>query len=179
MYNNRKAFTLIELLVVVLIIGILAAIALPQYYKTVEKVKLAEAMALAKALGEAEERFFLANGRYTMDPSELDIRIKDFDTLLSDGTTIGGTKDWQYTIRVNSAGRQVDVDNMIEMRRKIAYLKDQYSSMYSVGYHYSQKVFTCTISSNAPEKAYKYCDAIGTRGCPDIQPWNNNCWLIK
>lgn len=45
----KKAFPLIELLVVVLIIGILAAIALPQYTKTVEKSRLATVIPLARS----------------------------------------------------------------------------------------------------------------------------------
>jgi prepilin-type N-terminal cleavage/methylation domain-containing protein len=177
--KNMKGFTLIETLVVVLIIGILAAIALPQYQKAVERTKVAEALALSKMLGEAEERFFLANGRYTLDPSELDIRVKDFDILKQDNTTIGGTKDWQYTIRVDRNGLQYSVDNVIQMRRIMPYLEGSYSYMYSVTYRYSQKVFTCTIPENAPEKAHKYCDNIGTKGCPNIMPWSDYCWMVK
>lgn len=66
-------FTLIELLVVVLIIGILAAIALPQYEKAVEKSRVAIIYPVVKTLAEAEKSYYLANGSYTCDFSQLDI----------------------------------------------------------------------------------------------------------
>jgi len=62
--ENSKGFTLIELLVVVLIIGILAAIALPQYTKTVEKSRAAEALLNLKAITDAAQRYYLLNGSY-------------------------------------------------------------------------------------------------------------------
>ncbi len=59
----KKAFTLIELLVVVLIIGILAAIALPQYQRTATKARFAEAFPNLKTLSDAVKVCELANGK--------------------------------------------------------------------------------------------------------------------
>lgn len=77
----NKAFTLIELLVVVLIIGILAAIALPQYEKAVARSRSAEAMIILTALVNAEQRYYLANGDYTRDYTALDVEIKNSNSF--------------------------------------------------------------------------------------------------
>ena len=70
--KNKQAFTLIELLVVVLIIGILAAVAVPQYQKAVEKARMTEAITLLRIIANANQVFYMANGRYaTNDELEL------------------------------------------------------------------------------------------------------------
>ncbi len=62
--RTEAGFTLIELLVVVLIIGILAAIAVPQYFKVVEKGKAAEALTTLDSIRGANERYLSSAGQY-------------------------------------------------------------------------------------------------------------------
>ncbi|MGB2579885.1 type IV pilus assembly protein PilE [Elusimicrobium simillimum] len=62
---NKKGFTLIELLVVVLIIGILSAVALPQYTKTVEKSRASEAILNLKAITDSANRYYMMKNKYT------------------------------------------------------------------------------------------------------------------
>lgn len=62
MQTNHSGFTLIELLVVVLIIGILASVALPQYEKAVEKSRAAEAITMLNYMHKQAQLCALANG---------------------------------------------------------------------------------------------------------------------
>lgn len=70
---KNAGFTLIELLVVVLIIGILAAVALPQYEKAVTKARFTQMLTAGKSLKEGCETFYMANGDYPLYWSDLDI----------------------------------------------------------------------------------------------------------
>ena len=66
----KKGFTLRELLVVVLIIGILSAVALPQYQKAVFKSRMAEAFTNLKTISEAVKLCELENGRIDWNTNE-------------------------------------------------------------------------------------------------------------
>ena len=68
-----KGFTLIELLVVVLIIGILSAVALPQYTRAVEKARATELITALNTLEKAVDIYVLANGYQTVNLEDLDM----------------------------------------------------------------------------------------------------------
>src|SRR5437660_3450215 len=63
--SNKKGFTLIELLIVVVIIGILAAIAIPKFANTKEKAYLASMKSDLRNLVTAEEAYFADSVKYT------------------------------------------------------------------------------------------------------------------
>ena len=71
--DKNAGFTLIELLVVVLIIGILAAVALPQYQRVVNKTRLMNYYQLAQGMVRAQEMYYLANGKYSIPVEDLDV----------------------------------------------------------------------------------------------------------
>ncbi|MCI7536079.1 MAG: prepilin-type N-terminal cleavage/methylation domain-containing protein [Elusimicrobiaceae bacterium] len=93
--SRLGGFTLIELLVVVLIIGILAAMALPQYFKAVERSRMAEAVTLMDSVVKAQRRKFMQTNRYAESFEGLDVSPKGatgrrYFTKGDPGTGAGG-----------------------------------------------------------------------------------------
>lgn len=91
MYSHRRrGFTLIELLIVVVIIGILAAIAVPKFQNTKGKANAASLRADLRNLVTAEEAYFYDNSTYTSDLTSLNMRVTSGVTVSFGAANAGG-----------------------------------------------------------------------------------------
>ena len=110
---HKQAFTLIELLVVVLIIGILTAIALPQYQKAVIKSRYATIRDLVHSIAQAQEIYYLANGSYALAFDELDIQMPggQLDTS-TDGNYV---YDWGWCNIAVNRGAPICLHELADM----------------------------------------------------------------
>ena len=110
-HDTSLGFTLIELLVVVLIIGILAAIALPQYQKAVEKSRLSKAYVALSALQKQMELHIIENGTdtfnlFAQNPEQGDLKIPGCEIVATDESAdrFCAHKDFLYEAYCSSHG---------------------------------------------------------------------------
>ena len=106
MIKTNKGFTLIELLVVVLIIGILAAMAMPQYFKAVERSRMTEADTLLGSIAQAQRRKFLQRNSFTTNYKGLDVSPKDSSgsTYYTKGNPTTGANGNGFAVVLSNTG---------------------------------------------------------------------------
>ncbi len=99
---KKKGFTLVELLMVVIIIGILVTLAVPNYYRSIERAKAGKAKAAMDAIRKGELQYRAFNDTYSDDLADLE--AYDLPKDLWDNASDG---DWTYTITTFTASELV------------------------------------------------------------------------
>jgi prepilin-type N-terminal cleavage/methylation domain-containing protein len=152
MKNKKSGFTLIELLVVVLIIGILAAIALPQYQFAVAKIKAAKGFTIVKNLEDATERYRLLHGKYPDTATawnDLDISFPYTPDKY------GYIRTPDYTLSVSISNAAVVQFNNLEFALARHYNPQTYGGKYF-----------CRFTGNTSQVYKKICDTLCNANYP-------------
>lgn len=161
-----KGFTLIELLVVVLIIGILAAVALPQYNKAVKKSQGTEALNAIYALDQALTAYYLEHGTYEgANADTLSVKIPDLKHF--EYMRPGGSTDPVFQVGCSSSETHYETHLMKPIKS---------GSDMDIYARWENGQFSCGCSDGSANcEDYFKCQRLSTIW---LQGWNNAC-LIK
>ncbi len=155
--RTTRGFTLIELLVVVLIIGILAAVAVPQYQKAVDKSHVATIINTIKAIKDAQEVYYLANGQYAATFDDLDIELPAGELLPKSTSSDVWYKDGRrYRFYIHST------EGPQSVKGKPAGLPDILDIEWYLDHNTTKEgpILFC-MSKNNDKRAENLCQALG------------------
>ncbi len=141
-YKGYLGFTLIELLVVVLIIGILAAVALPQYNKAVKKSQGVEALVAADVYDKALSAYYLEHGTYegiTADTLGVSMPTLKYFKYLSNGAQ---TSDFQVGTARGETARLYLNSSSLDVRIDAIWRKGKFDYALCSGY-LCETIFQC------------------------------------
>jgi len=161
---KEKGFTLIELLIVVLIIGILAAIAVPQYNKAVKKSRAMQALILVRNIADSRERYFLETGDYPVNFSDLDIQVPAEESRYpgynDSYAKITVSKDWFILMGSGAYANYVT-----------AYSSGTVSTVY-ISYQKDRDRKIFCVASNTNTEGLALCQSLGAK---QTNPPTVNC----
>lgn len=157
---NKKAFTLLELLVVVLIIGILAAIALPQYKYSKYRTEYAELETIVKTLAQAGEMYYLTHNEFPNSFDQLDVEFPGNITTENSSSNYtyryyGGFPNKGHNLNVNSAGSwyATNAHNSFVIYHRFAKLNDNSLKGKRFCYATSEDKIAQKVCKNATGKS--------------------------
>ena len=106
--NTNKGFTLIELIMVMIILGIMAAIAIPRYLETIQKSEVSSEDAVINKLCVAIENHaqhkFLTEGRRYWPTNPFDALTTKPQTYTTDGTNCDKDNEWTFVVEASTNG---------------------------------------------------------------------------
>lgn len=111
--RRQQGVTLIELMIVVVVIAVLGAIAIPSYRQYTMRAQRSEAKSALLRLATNQERFYLQNNQYSLDPVVLgfaggatEFGVYDIAVISPNGIT----QDWSATVTPAAGGGSNGVD---------------------------------------------------------------------
>ena len=157
---KNQGFTLIEILVVVLIIGILAAIAVPKYQESVERSIMQEAITNLKTIAQANDVFMLTNNRYATatELDKLDVTIPGATNVTRFGPNRIATKYFLYSSGTSGSTAHKAVAHRLPIEESTNY------SHYYLFINTNNNKLGCWVPATTNKIQTKLCNKVSRDG---------------